>query len=73
MMMPILRWFLVDNRVNMIRNDPKLLDDSGEIPKPSEVVDGLMHGREIISLLDGKTTQVVKCLLCSKNIKKEKI
>ena len=34
--------------------NPKLLDDSGEVPKPDGVVGGLIPGHEIVSLLDGK-------------------
>jgi hypothetical protein len=31
----------------IVRDDPKLLDDSGEIPKPNKVVGGSISGREI--------------------------
>jgi hypothetical protein len=32
------------------RDDPKLLDDSGEVPKPKGVVGGLIPGYEIVYL-----------------------
>ena len=38
----------------LVQVDPKLPDDSGEVPKPNKVVGGLILGREIISLLDKK-------------------
>jgi hypothetical protein len=38
----------------MVRYDPKLLDDSEEVPKPNGVVGGSIPGHEIVSLLDGK-------------------
>ena len=37
-----------------IRDDPTLLDDSGEVPNPNGVVDGSIPSCEIIFLLDGK-------------------
>ena len=43
----------------MVRDDPKLPDDSGEVPKQIEVV-GLIPGHKIVSLLDGKTSHVVQ-------------
>lgn len=36
----------------MVQDDPKLLDESGEAPKPSGVISGLIIGHEIVSLLD---------------------
>ena len=44
----------------MIRDDPKLSDDNGEVPKPDKVIGGEIFGNDIVSLLDGKTSQVVK-------------
>ena len=38
----------------MVRDDPKLLDDSGKVPIPNGVVGGSIPGREIVSLLDRK-------------------
>jgi hypothetical protein len=38
----------------VVRDDPKLLDDSGEVPKPNGEVGNLIPSHEIISLLDGK-------------------
>jgi hypothetical protein len=55
----------------MVRDDPKLPDDSGEVPKSNGVVGGSIHGREIISLLEG-TSQVVMHLMCFKKRQKEK-
>ena len=49
----------------MVQDDFKLLDDSGEVPKPNGVVGGSILGHEIVSLLEGNS-QVVKRLLCSK-------
>jgi hypothetical protein len=43
-----------------VRDDPKLHDDSGEVPKPNGQVADSIPGCEIVSLLDGKTSQVVK-------------
>ena len=43
-------------KIIAIRDDPKLLDDSGEVPKPNRVVGGSIFSREIVSLLDGKLT-----------------
>ena len=37
-----------------IRDDPKLSDDSGEVPKLNGVVDGSIPNCEIVFLLDGK-------------------
>jgi hypothetical protein len=37
----------------VVRDDRKLLDDSGDIPKPNEVVGGSIPNCEIVSLLDG--------------------
>ena len=47
-------------------DDVKLPDDSGGVPKLNEVFGGSIHDREIISRLDGETSQVVKRLLCLK-------
>ena len=48
--------------------------DSGEVTKPNGVVGGLILGREITSLLDGKKiSQVIKHLPCSKKSKKKSI
>ena len=38
----------------MVRNDPKLPDDSDELPKPNEAVGGSVPDCGIVSLLDGK-------------------
>ena len=43
----------------MVRDDPELLVDSGEVPKPNGVVGGLIPGRKIVSLLDKK--KLAKC------------
>ena len=37
-----------------VRDDPKLLDDSGDAPKQKGAVGGSIPSCEIISLLDGK-------------------
>ena len=39
---------------SLVQDNPKLLDDNGEVPKPNRVVGGLIPGHTIISLLDGK-------------------
>ena len=49
----------------MVKDDHKLLDESGEVPESNGVVGGSIPNREIVSLLDGKSNQVVKRLLCS--------
>ena len=38
----------------LVKDDPKLLDDSGKVPKPNRVVGGLNPRCEIVSLLDKK-------------------
>ena len=58
--MGILRVKAIDStkvRVGVVRDDPKLPDDSGEVPKPNRMVDGSIPGYEIFSLLDGKLTR----------------
>ena len=47
----------------MVRDDPKLSDDGGEVPKPNGVVGGSIPVSEIISLLDEKLTMRIKRLL----------
>ena len=49
----------------LVQVDPKLPNDNGEVPKPNRVVGGSIPGYKIISLLDMRTIQVVKHLLCS--------
>ena len=41
----------------MVQDDPKLLDDSGEVPKPNGVVGGSIPDHEIVSLLDRKSAK----------------
>ena len=53
--------------IERVRDDPKEPNDSGEVPKPNGVVGGSIPDHEIVSLLDEKTSQVVKRLLCSTN------
>ena len=53
----------VNKELVLDQRDPKLLDDSGEVPKLNGVVGGLIIGCEIVSLLDKKTSQVVKRLI----------
>ena len=36
----------------MVPDDPKLLDDSGDVPKPNGLVGGSIPGPENVSLLD---------------------
>ena len=50
----------------VVSNDPKLPDDSGEVPKLNGVVRGSIPGHEIVSLLDGKLARWSKRLMCSK-------
>ena len=40
----------------MVRDDPKLLEDNGKIPKPIGVVGGSIPSRDIVSVLDKKLT-----------------
>lgn len=40
------------DRLLQVQDDPKLPDDSGEVPKPHKVVGGLIPGHGIVSLLD---------------------
>lgn len=60
------------NGLSMVQDDPKLLEDSGEVPRPNGVVGGSIPGHEVSSLLDGKTSQVAMCLLCSQLFLKRK-
>jgi len=46
----------------VVRDDPKLLDDSGEVPKSKEEVGGSIPGCEIVSPLDKKLPHVCKKL-----------
>ena len=47
-----LQWFSAyDSMGFLVRDDLKLLDDSGRVPKPNKVVGGLIPNREIVSLL----------------------
>jgi hypothetical protein len=49
-----LQWFSAyDSTRFLVRDDPKLSDDSGRVPKPHRVVDGLICNCEIVSLLGG--------------------
>jgi hypothetical protein len=40
--------------IYLVRDDPKLPDDSGHVPKPNGVVGNSILGRENVSLLDEK-------------------
>jgi hypothetical protein len=49
-----LQWFSAyDSMRFLVRDDPKLSDDSGRVPKPNRVVDGLICNCEFVSLLGG--------------------
>ena len=50
----------------MVRDDPKLLDDSGEVPKLNGVDSSSIFSCEILSLLDENISHVVKRLMCFK-------
>ena len=41
--------------MHLVRDDPKLPDDSEDVPNPNGGVGGSIPGCEIFSLLDGKT------------------
>jgi hypothetical protein len=57
----------------VVWDDPKLPNDSGEVPKPNKSGGGLIYNRAIVSLLDKKkTNQVVKRLMCSPKKAKRK-
>ena len=45
-----------------IQDDPKLLEDSGEVPKPNEVVGGSIPSCETIFLLDEKLVKWSKTM-----------
>ena len=54
----------------MVRDESKLPDDSGEVPKPNGVVGGLIPNHKIVPLLDRKLAKwSKKHLLYSYNIK----
>jgi len=44
----------ITNNKDLVRDDPKLLNDSGKVPNPNGVVGGSIPSCEIVSLLDGK-------------------
>ena len=48
----------------VVQDDPELPHDSGVVPKLNGVVGGSVPSREIISMLDGTTSQVVKSASC---------
>jgi hypothetical protein len=56
-----------------VQYDPKLSDDSGEVPKPNGVDDGTIPDREIVSLLDGKLVRwsITLCVPKRKRKKRE--
>ena len=62
-------WYIIHYHIEgshtPVRDDPKLLDDSGKIPKADEVVGDLTPNYEIFSLLDMKNSKVAVHLLCS--------
>jgi hypothetical protein len=41
----------------LVREDPKLWDDKGKIPKHNKLIGGLITDREMVSLLDEKPTR----------------
>ena len=55
----------------MVRDDPKLPDNSGKVPNPNKVVGGSIPNREIVSLLDGKLARwsSASCILEQEDIK----
>ena len=49
-------------QLTLVRDEPKLADDSGELPKPNQLVDDSIPDHEIVSLLDqpdGQETPLV--------------
>jgi hypothetical protein len=56
----------------LVRDDPKLLDDSGEVSKSNRVVVGLILGREIVSLFDGKLPRWSSASCVSRKRRKKK-
>ena len=56
---------IIEIEIVLVRDDLKLPDDGRGIPKSQgRGLGGSNPGCEISSLLDGKTCQVVNCLLC---------
>ena len=55
---------------SLVWDDPKLPNDSGEVPEPDGVVGGFIPGRDIFSPLERKTSHVATHLLCSKMLDK---
>jgi hypothetical protein len=47
---------LCTHNTHLVQDDPKLLDDSGNVPKPNEVAGSSTPGSEIVSLLHGETS-----------------
>jgi len=62
---------LKDLTEEAVGDDPKLLDDSGEVPKFKDEVGDSIPDYEIVSLLDRKTCQVAKCLFYVNKKKKK--
>jgi hypothetical protein len=56
----------------LVQDDPKLPDDSGDVPKLNGVVGGSIPSREIISLLEGKQAKWSKAHHVFQQKKKEK-
>lgn len=54
---PLVTNKLVEIEIYLVRDDRKLPDDRGKVPKSNGVVGGSILSREIVSLLDGKPTK----------------
>ena len=66
------KWSHLKKPYQLIQADPKLLDDSGEVPKLTWVVGGLIPICEIVSLLDEKLAMWSSISCVSKKPKKKK-
>lgn len=57
----------------LVRDDPKLPDDSGEYPKPNRVIGRAIPRCGMFSLPDGRFSQVTSRIMCSQKSGKEEV
>ena len=60
---------LILKNIHQVRDDPKLLDDCGKVPKLNKLVGGSIPGYEIVSLFDGKLARWSNASCVHKNKK----
>ena len=67
-----MKWLDLRNNQSKVRDDLKLPDDNEEAPKINGLVGDLISGCETFSLLDARTSQVVKSTYCVPKKKERK-